>query len=230
MSSLHIRSLSEGPASIWTLNATEVRDRTASLSPTPGGGSISVFTAALGLALVQKGVGVSLKRAGENVSRRETLAGLGEEIESTLATISGFADEDSEAFRNFLKARSLPQSSEEERAFRAASMESALLWAIRVPLASAKGICAGLKQAETALKLADHHLLSDVFGGAILLQASAKAILLCVVANVSMLADEAVGVALEAERVELEQISVDLGEAVARAYEARNRDIPAKNA
>ena len=151
MSSLHIRSLGEPPNSIWALNATQVRDLTASLSPTPGGGSISVFTATLGLALVHKGASISLKRSGEDNARREALVELCETVTSALALMSRFADEDSEAFQGYLEARSLPRSTQEEKTLRDEAVEAAILRATRIPIGSAKEICAGLEQAERAV-------------------------------------------------------------------------------
>jgi formiminotetrahydrofolate cyclodeaminase len=230
MSSLHIRLLGDPPASIWTLNAGQVRDLTASLSPTPGGGSIAAFTATLGLALVQKGVSISLKRVGEDVVRGKSLIELSDSISSGLISISGLADEDSQAFQNYVEARSLPRTTEEEKALRNAAMEATILNATRIPLMSARKTCVGLDLAKAAVKLSDVHLLSDVFGGAILMQAAVKALLLNVIANVSLLSNEGLRADLEMERMELEQLSIECGESVGRAYQARlsdSKDVPA---
>jgi formiminotetrahydrofolate cyclodeaminase len=221
MSSLHIRSLGKPPASIWTLSAAQVRDLTASLSPTPGGGSVSIFTATLGLALVHKGASISLKRVGEDITRREALILLCEEISHALASTSRLADDDSQAFQEYLDARSLPRTTEEEKTFRNATMETAILNATRIPIASAREICAGLERAERAVKLSDLHLLTDIFGGALLMKAAVEAVLLNVVANVSLLSDEGTRAELQAERIEMERSSTALSESIARAYQAR---------
>jgi formiminotetrahydrofolate cyclodeaminase len=224
MSSLHIRSLGDAPASIWALNASQVRDLTASLRPTPGGGSIAVFTATLGLALVHKGASISLKRVGDDVGRREALDRLCENISSALASLSGFADDDSEAFQEYVQARSLPRTTDKEKLSRSAAMEVAILRATRIPLASARYIFEALEYVEFAMKLTDHHLLSDVFGGAILMQAASKAVLLNVGANVLLLSDQGMRVGLETERAELEGILADRSEAIASVYYARVAD------
>jgi formiminotetrahydrofolate cyclodeaminase len=225
MSSLHIRSLGDPPTSIWALNATQVRDLTASLSPTPGGGSISVFAATLGLALVHKGASISLKRSGEDVPRREALIELCEKINSALVSMSGFADDDAQAFQNYLVARSLPRTTEGEKALRNAAMEAAILHATRIPIASATEVCVALAQAEQAVNISDRHLLTDIFGGAILMKAAVDAVLLNVVANVPLLSDEGMRGALERERVELECLSLARSESIARAYQARIADL-----
>ncbi|HSY35239.1 MAG TPA: cyclodeaminase/cyclohydrolase family protein [Acidobacteriaceae bacterium] len=233
MSSLHIRSFGEPPTSIWALDATQVRDRTASLSPTPGGGSISVFTATLGLALVHKGASISLKRSGEDATRRDALVELCETINSAIVLLSGLADDDSQAFRNYLEARSLPRTTDGEKALRNKTMEAAILEATRVPITSAREICAALEQAERAVNLSDPHLLTDIVGGAMLMKAAVDAVLLNVDANVSLLSDEGLRVALGQERVELGEISLARSEAIGLAYRARIAglgDIPGNSA
>ncbi len=221
MSSLHIRSLGEPSTSIWALNATQVRDLTASVSPTPGGGSISIFAATLGLALVHKGASISLKRSGEDVTRRETLTELCEKIKSTLGVMSGFADDDSQAFQNYLEARSLPRTTDGDKTLRNAAMETAILRATRIPISSARAICSALMQAQRAVDLSDRHLLTDILGGAYLMKAAVEAVLLNVVANAPLITEDGVREGLLQERVELERSSVELSESIARAYQAR---------
>ena len=224
MSSLHIRSLGGAPASIWALSASQLRDLTASLSPTPGGGSISVFTATLGLALVHKGTSISFKRAGDDMGRREDLSRLCENVTAALALISGLADEDCQSFQEYVAARSLPRTTEEQKVLRDVAMQVAILRATRVPLASASSIYGALGHAEMALRLSDRHLLSDVFGGALIMQAASKAVLLAVKANVSLLTDAGVRAEIEGDLLELERLSSARSESVTRAYEARMAD------
>lgn len=224
MSSLHIRSLGDPSASIWALNATEVRDLTASLSPTPGGGSISIFAATLGLALVHKGASISLKRSGEDVARLEALTELCEKIKSTLAVMSGFADDDSQAFQEYLQARSMPRATDGEKTLRDAAMESAILHATRIPISSAKEICSALVLAERAVELSDRHLLTDILGGAVLMKAAVEAVLLNVSANGPLITEDGVREGLLQKKGELERSSVELNESIARAYQARLSD------
>jgi formiminotetrahydrofolate cyclodeaminase len=221
MSSLHIRSLGQPPNSIWALNATEVRDLTASLSATPGGGSISVFTATLGLALVHKGASISLKRSGEDIARREALGELCETVTSALAVMSRLADEDAEAFQGYLDARSLARSTQEEKTLRDVAMGAAILRATRVPIASAKEICLALELAERAVTLSDQHLLTDIVGGALIMKAALDAALLNVDANVPYLSDEEARGALQGERAELARVSELRAASLMQAYHAR---------
>jgi len=153
--------------------------------------------------------------------RRDALTPLCDQVNAALVSMSGLADDDANAFRDYLKARTLPQTTEEEKAARSEAMEAAILDAIRVPIASAKEICAALKHAETAVTLCDDHLLTDVFGGALMMQAAARAVLLTLGTNVSLLSDETTRAEIEKERFDLERSSVERADLVSRAYEAR---------
>jgi formiminotetrahydrofolate cyclodeaminase len=147
-----------------------------------------------------------------------------ENICSALESLSRFADSDSQAFQEYVRARSLPRTTEEEKLSRSAAMEVAILRATHIPLASARNILEALEYVESAMKLADLHLLSDVFGGAILMQAALKAVLLNVGVNVLLLSDREMRANLEAERAELEALLADRNEAIALAYQARIAD------
>jgi formiminotetrahydrofolate cyclodeaminase len=221
MSSLHIRTLGDTPSSIWSLTAAQVRDLTASLAPTPGGGSISIFTAALGLALVHKGASISLKRTGEDLTRRDALVTLCGKITTSIAAMSNLADDDAQAFDSYLQARALPRVTADENSHRASAMEAAVLQSTRIPLASAKEICAALDHAETAIDLAAHHLLTDIFAGVLLMQASVGAVLLNVDANLSHLADAELRSTLHHQRTALEHTANTRAESIAHAYHSR---------
>ncbi len=221
MSSLHIRAMGESSGSLWDLSANQIRDLAASLRPTPGGGAISLLTATLGLALVQKGVSVSLKRAGDDQARHASLSGLCGRIPSALDSISRLVDADAQAFQSYLKARALPRGTEAEQTRRNTAMKECILQATRVPLAAARAVCAALEEAATAVDLGDLHLLSDIFGGVLLMQAAVRAILLNVDANLLLISDPETISTLQQERQEMEAESNTRAEAIARAYQAR---------
>ncbi len=221
MSSLHIRSLRDVPASAWALTTAQVRDLIASPSPTPGGGSVSVLTGTLGLALVHKGASISLKRGTEDAGRRESLLDLCYKVTAATTSLSNMVDEDSQAYQRYLAARSLPRATDAEASTRHASMQEELLRATQVPLAAATEMCRALEFAETAVALSDKHLLSDIFAGALLIRGATQAVLLTVDANVIGISDADLRDALKMERVELECVAIARGEAVAKAYTSR---------
>jgi formiminotetrahydrofolate cyclodeaminase len=207
--------------SAWASTMAQVRDQTASIHPTPGGGAISIIAATLGLALVHKGASISLKRSNDDPNRQETLAALCAKVSASIASLSSLTDADSRAYQGYMEARSLPRETEAEKSVRKASMEARLLHATRVPLTAAAEMCRALEFAETAIKLSDAHLLSDIFAGALLIRTSIQGVLLSVDANLSGISDVEIHGAIKSERAELDGASITCGEAIAQAYQTR---------
>ncbi len=85
-------------------------------------------------------------------------------------------------------------------------MDVAILRATRIPIASAKGICAALKQAKLAVTLMDRHLLTVVVGGAFIMKGAVDAVLLNVDANVAYVSDDEMSRALQQARIELRKL------------------------
>jgi formiminotetrahydrofolate cyclodeaminase len=196
--------LSNTSISLWTLTAAQLRDQVASTDPTPGGGSVSIVAATLGVASIKKGVAVSLKNSAANLPRRQVLLDLSSRASGLIASLSELADADSLAFESYLKACALPRTTEDEKAFRRAAKEEELVRATRIPLEAAAEMARGLEFAEAATRLVDPHVRSEVLTGGVLLRASIKSVLLSVDANLSGITDIAVRNALKLERDELE--------------------------
>jgi len=192
-------------ASLWTLTAAQLRDRVASTDPTPGGGSVSIVAATLGVASIQKAVTVSLKKSAADSARHQDLLELGSRAAALMASLSELADADSVAFEEYLKACALPRTTEAEKTFRRAAKEARLLRATQIPLEAAAEMHRGLGFAETAARLVDEHVRSEALAGDVLLRASIKSVLLSVDANLPGILDAAVRDAIKLQRSELEQ-------------------------
>jgi formiminotetrahydrofolate cyclodeaminase len=201
-------SLNLADPSLWNLTTAQLRDQVASLKPTPGGGSVSTITATLGLALVHKGVNVSLKRSASDPTRHQRLVGLSAKLTSLIDTLSAFADADSAAFESYTQARSLPHTTDIESTTRNLAMQQDLLRSTELPLESATEMIQALTFVEEALELADGHVISDIFSGALLLHASIKAVLLNVDANLGGIADTEKRGILKDRRIELESAAL----------------------
>jgi formiminotetrahydrofolate cyclodeaminase len=197
-------ALSNTSTSLWTLTAAQLRDRVASTDPTPGGGSVSLVAATLGVASIQKGVAVSLKKSAADFARRQSLLGLRSSVAALIASLSEFADADSLAFEGYLKACTLPRATENEKAFRRTVKEDGLIRATRIPLEAATEMARGLKFAEAAARLVDPHVRSEALAGGVLLRASIKSVLLSVDANLSGIKNIAVRNAFKLQGDELE--------------------------
>jgi methenyltetrahydrofolate cyclohydrolase len=196
--------LNNASSSVWTLTAAQLRDQVASTDPTPGAGSVSIVAATLGVASIQKAVAVSLKRSAADFARHQALLDVSSSAAALMASLSEFADADSLAFQNYLKACTLPRTTEDEKAFRRAANEDGLVRATRMPLEAATQMARGLKFAEAATRLVDPHVRSEVLAGGVLLGASIKSVLLSVDANLSGISDIATRNALKLQRDELE--------------------------
>jgi formiminotetrahydrofolate cyclodeaminase len=204
--------LSNSSASLWTLTAAQLRDRIASIDPTPGGGSVSIITAALGAASIQKAVTVSLKKSAVD-ARHQSLLDLSYRLSALLTSLSELADADSLAFQRYLKACALPRTTDNEKALRRTAREDGLVRATEIPLEAAAEIARGLEFAEAAASLVDIHVRSEVLAGRILLQASIESVLLNVDANLPGISDETTRNALELRRNKLEHVAGILGTA-----------------
>jgi methenyltetrahydrofolate cyclohydrolase len=196
--------LSNASTSLWTLTAAQFRDDVASTDPTPGGGSVSIVAATLGLASIQKGVAVSLKKSAADFARHHGLLDLGSRASALMASMSELADADSLAFRSYLEACALPRTTESEKAFRRAAREAGSLRATQIPLAAAAEMVRGLEVAEAAARLVDIHVRSEVLAGGVLLRASIKSVLFSVDANLPGISDGALRDTLKIQRNELD--------------------------
>jgi methenyltetrahydrofolate cyclohydrolase len=196
--------LSNADASLWTLTAAQLRDRVASTDPTPGGGSVSIVTAVLGLASIQKGIAVSLKKSAADFARHQSLLDFSSKASALMASLSELADADSRAFQRYLEACAMPRATEAETVARKTAREAGLLRATQIPLEAAAEMGRGLAFAEAVATLVDAHVHSEVLAGGVLLRASIKSVLFSVDANLSGIADTTLRDALKQQRDALE--------------------------
>jgi methenyltetrahydrofolate cyclohydrolase len=208
--------LSNASTSLWTLTAAQLRDQVASVDPTPGGGSVAIVTATLGLASIHKGVAVSLKKSSAAPARHQSLLEFSSRASALMASLSGLADADSRAFEEYLEACALPRMTAGERTLRQAAREAHLIHATKIPLEAAEVMGRGLEFADAASRIVDAHVRSEVLTGEVLLRASIKSILLTVDSNLSGISDTALRDALKLQRSELEARSCFPVEAVIR--------------
>ena len=192
--------------SLWTLTAAQLRDRVASINPTPGGGSVSIIAATLSVASIQKGLIVSLKRSPASIDRHQSLLDLSARASALMSSLSELADADSLAFQGYLQACALPRTTEGEKAFCRVARQDGLVRATRIPLEAAAEMSRGLEFAERAARLVDKHVRSEVLAGGILLRASIQSVLLNVDANLPGISDAVVRDALKAQRNEFEGV------------------------
>lgn len=108
-------------------------DTTASESPAPGGGSVSAYAGALGVALGTMVANLSAGKKGweKQISYFSDWAERGQAIKDKLVFL---VDEDTNAFNAIITAVRMPKATEEEKEQRKIAMREATRYAIQIPL------------------------------------------------------------------------------------------------
>ena len=107
-------------------------DETSSESPAPGGGSISAYVGALGIALAGMVANLSSHKRGWD-ARWKVFSDVAEKAEEFKKQLIRMVDEDTRAFNKIMDAFGLANGSPEEKATRKAAIQSATRYAIEVP-------------------------------------------------------------------------------------------------
>jgi glutamate formiminotransferase / formiminotetrahydrofolate cyclodeaminase len=114
-------------------SVTSFVEETASESPAPGGGSVSAAVGALGAALGAMVANLSSHKRGWD-ERWEYFSDWAERGTRCHDELLRLVDEDTAAFNRVLAAYAMPRETAEERAARAAAIQTAMRGAIEVPL------------------------------------------------------------------------------------------------
>ena len=164
-------------------------DALASGEGTPGGGSASAITGAIGIAL-----GAMVCRITSRKAPPELLERLDAHIERADAIrteLVQLAEKDAAAFRSYLESVALPKGTDEEKTARRHAMEQALLQAAEVPTQVATLCIEGLQALITIVPDGSRHTVSDVESGGHLLEAAGHAAIVNVRVNLSLMKDDA---------------------------------------
>jgi formiminotetrahydrofolate cyclodeaminase len=163
-------------------------DRLASGDPTPGGGSAAAIMGAMGAALVSMVCNVSFGKKGYEAAEPELRNMLvsSEELRGRLAAMVA---EDIAAFDGLMAAYKLAKSSDEEKTRRAATIQTSLERATRVPLECARACFEVVALARRAADLGYKHVISDVGVGVAAADAALRSAALNVFINAPSLKD-----------------------------------------
>lgn len=198
----------------------EFLDRTASASPTPGGGSVAAVTGALAGALVamvarltdrKKGYEQAWELAGEAADRADRLT----------ADLQAAAVEDVRSFEAYMAALRLPKGSPEQRQARRAALAEATRRATAAPLAIAAACAEILSLAERLAPVANRHAVSDIGAAAHLAGAAAGAALLTAEVNLGSAPEGAFFTEAREQAVELRVSIANSAPLVIKSVEKR---------
>ena len=164
-------------------------NETASDSPAPGGGSVSAYLGALGVALGTMVANLSSHKRGWDDRWKEfsDQAVAGKEIQNNLLQL---VDEDTRAFNRIMDAFSMPKKSDEEKKSRDKAIQEATKNAILIPL---KVMETAFPAFELLNNMAEHgnpNSVSDAGVGALAVRSCIKGAFLNVKINASGLADK----------------------------------------
>lgn len=180
--------------SLWTWNLDELRRRTASSAPTPGGGSIAAVTATMGVSLLLMAVDVTLDSARGAPDATRELRSHRDRLQVLADQLAAAADADISAFQTLICAYRLPRTTAGQQQQRRATVQSASRQAAQVPLALAQTCAEAAGAAPVLAELVLENIASDVLAGRDLLIGAARAALHTVAVNLPPLeADEAEG-------------------------------------
>ncbi len=122
----------KGKKKLVDMNLTEFVHETASESPAPGGGSISAYMGAMGVALGTMVANLSSHKRGWD-ERWEEFSNYAEKGKYYHDELNRLVDEDTNAFNKIMDAFGLPKGSPAEQAARKDAIQAATKYAIEVP-------------------------------------------------------------------------------------------------
>ena len=170
----------------------------ASPNPTPGGGTAAAIAGAMGTSLLLMVAGLTKSRNNTD-DEKAALAGAKAAIEPITTRLAALADADAASFDAVMAAYRLPKASDDEKAARTRSIQSALKGATEVPLETLRACANALAHSKAVVDFGNASADSDVGVAIGLLKAAAAGAAANVRTNLGGLKDEAFTSATEAE-------------------------------
>jgi methenyltetrahydrofolate cyclohydrolase len=157
-------------------------------NPTPGGGSASALSGAVGASLLAMVAGLPKPRTttADEITR---LTEAGARCASISDRLAHLMDRDSEAYERVVAAFRLPKGSEDEKSARGARIQDALRVATEVPLEVMRTCAEAIQLAPAVARLGNPNASSDVRVGLELLAAGLRGARLNVQINLESITD-----------------------------------------
>jgi len=154
--------------SLADLSLAAFMERTASESPTPGGGSVSAYLGSLGAALATMVANLSAHKRGWD-ERWEEFSDWAEKGKAIQERLLQLVDEDTIAFNEIIEAFGLPKKTETEAITRKEAIETATLHAIKVPYEVMLVANTGFEVVSAMVETGNPNSVSDAGVGALAL-------------------------------------------------------------
>lgn len=133
----------------------------ASKNATPGGGTASAISGAMGASLIAMFCNLTASKK-KYVDVKEEMEAIAKEAEAIRDRLLQLADEDSNSYIGVMNAFKLPKETDEDKEIRAAAIEKASQKATEVPLETAISIIPLLEKVPNLAKKGNPNAMSDL--------------------------------------------------------------------
>ena len=172
------------------MDLVEFADETASESPAPGGGSISAYCGAMGVALGTMVANLSAHKRGWD-DQWETFSGWAEKGMQYQKELLRLVDEDTNAFNRIMEAYGLPKGTDAEKTARKDAIQAATKYAIEIPLQVVKTAYASMEVMKAMADIGNPNSVTDAGVGALCARTAVIGAFMNVKINTGDLADKA---------------------------------------
>lgn len=181
--------LEEDDKKLIDMNLQEFSEETASESPAPGGGSISAYMGAMGVALGTMVANLSSHKRGWD-DRWEEFSDWAVKGKNYHDQLIKMVDEDTNAFNAIMDAFGLPKKTDDEKAARKQAIEDATRYAIEVPFKVMKLCYESMEVMKAMAEIGNPNSVSDAGVGALAARSGVMGAFLNVKINTSGFSDE----------------------------------------
>jgi formiminotetrahydrofolate cyclodeaminase len=164
-------------------------DELASSAPAPGGGSVAALSGALGAGLISMVCNLTLGKP-KYAAVQDDISAIIKKSESLRKELTDLLEEDVQAYSRLSQIMKMPRDTEEQKAARAALMDTALKAATDVPMRVASACVAVMELCPPAAEKGNTNAVSDVGVGILMAEAGLRGAALNVLINLGFIKDE----------------------------------------
>jgi len=180
----------KGKKQLVDMDLTAFADETASESPAPGGGSISAYVGAMGIALATMVANLSAHKRGWD-DRWEAFSAWAEKGQRLQSKLLLLVDEDTQSFNRIMDAFGLSKGNDAEKASRKAAIQHATKEAIEVPFQVMKTSLEAMDVVKAMAETGNPNSVTDAGVGALCCRTAIRGAFLNVKINAVDLEDKA---------------------------------------
>ncbi len=202
------------------MTLTEFTDETASESPAPGGGSVSAYMGAMGVALGTMVANLSSHKRGWD-DRWEEFSDWAEKGMKYQSELVRLVDEDTDAFNKIMDAFGLPKKTDEEKAARKEAIQDATKNAIMVPFRVMEVAYNALEVVKAMAEIGNPNSVSDAGVGALAIRSCVKGAFLNVKINSGDLEDKTFVESVSKKAQEIDKNTEELEKEILKIVESK---------